>query len=126
MSFEADILTIMNADSSLNSMVDHIFPKRIRDGVDEQEDSVLIYVYKKSESENNRSDMNFLTRWELGVYVGSKSNAEVINISNRVQDYLENYKGGNVSLIGFVDDDPDYDEEEDIHFNDMYFYVIYQ
>lgn len=126
MSFETDIYSIMNSDPSLNAMADRIDYKRIKKGTNELENDVIIYTYKKIEAENSRSGMNFLTNWTLGIYVGSASNKNMTQISNRVQEYLENYKGGNISLIYFEDDDPDYDEDENIHFNDMYFNVTYQ
>lgn len=126
MSFESDIATIMKADASLNSMVDLIFSKRMLPKTDETANSILIYSFNKEESENSRSGMNFLTKWSLQVYVGSRKNSEVISISNRVQEYLENYQDDNVSLVIFDDDKPDYDDEADIHYNDLYFTVLYQ
>ena len=80
MSFQTDINTILKADASLNSLVDHIFPKRSVGEIDEENDSLMVFDYSKEDSYNTRSTMDAISQWRLYIYVGSKNAMEMFNI----------------------------------------------
>lgn len=115
----------MNADASLNALVDNIYGKRTMPGTDEENESVLIFDYDKEESISTRSSTDVLSTWRLYIYVGSKVPSEVFSISDRVQEYLEGYTDEHVKLIKYLDENEGFDDELDIHYNDIEYYVIY-
>lgn len=130
MSFIENIATIMNADASLNSMVDYILAKRLvslsSGDINEKEDSLIVYNYKKIDSISTKDDKDYLQKWRLLVAVQSPDNEKVYNISTRLQEYLENYKDDNVRSIRFSPEwDETFDNNEKVYVTDAEFEITY-
>jgi hypothetical protein len=123
--FQQDIVTIMNADASLNAMVDFIFPKRLAPKTDESANTIIVYDFDIENSEEDNTGSIFQT-WSLEIYVGGIDYDTVYQAADRVNEYLKAYRSQNVDKLTLSHTAEEFDNEDEIYVVRLYFDVIYQ
>jgi len=125
MSFYSDIYTIMNADASINEIVDGIYAKRTLKEVNEGIETLIVFDYSKEESISSSDDSDYLSIYKIYVYVSSLDSQKVFDISEMIQEYLENYEDNNFLSFQFIGDNQSFDKEINIYYNDIEFIAMY-
>ena len=123
--FQQDIITIMNADASLNLMVDFIFPKRLAPKTDESANTIIVYDFDIESSDEDNTGSIFQT-WSLEVYVGGNNYDTVYKAADRLKNYLKSYRGQNIDKLTLSHTSEEFDNEDEIYVVRLYFDVIYQ
>jgi hypothetical protein len=115
----------MTSDSSLNSLADGIYAKRSLGEITEGDDCIIVYDYSQEESISSLSEIDYMSLWNLYVYVSSPNVADVFAVSERLSEYLNSYRDSNILGISFRSDNQSYDPEVGVYFNDLEFSITY-
>lgn len=122
MSFQTDIVTILNADSSLNKMISKGKPfSPVTGGIyfeiypvnADLNKNWLLFNYRENERTNVLGSKNVLTYYSFYIKVISRDQVDLLQISDEANRYLSNYQDNHVLNIDYVADDHQNGETED-------------
>ena len=130
MSFESEIYEIMTSDALLNSLAAsggihyQNLPKNWLGG--DSANEWIVYEVRKSEQEDCINSKNVFMTYQLSAVVIQRNiNTLVDTISNRMINYLNNLESGNIYDIGFVSDQPSFNQQQNTYTNALEFVCIY-
>jgi len=124
--FQQDIVTVMNADASLNNLVDYIFPKRMDKDTNENQNTILVYDFDMEDSDEDRTSNSVFQKWKVEVYIGGINYDKVYKAVDRLLEYLKAYRGTNIDKFFNPYTSEEFDDEDEIYTVRTYFDVIYQ
>lgn len=104
MSFQTTLYTIMNGDSSVNSLINGgIYFDTLPVNFDLKKDWI-VYNYSESERIDVLGQKNIITKYDLYVKVVTSDTNKLLNISDEVNRYLTNYTDTNIIAIIYSTD----------------------
>jgi hypothetical protein len=128
MSFQSTIYIAMISDTSLNNMVNGgIYFDNLPTNFDLKKDWV-VYNFKENERIDTLGGKNVLTIYSLYVKVVSTDTNYLMNITDRLNEYLTNYSNSNLLLINHITDSHQNGliDDMDIYENIVEFNVTYK
>lgn len=126
MGFLADIITLMTGDASINNYVnggiryEHL-PTDFRN-----DQNWIVFGYTVNDTTDTLSTKNVFTEYNLEIQVVSPSSTTVLDMSDRLTSYLQNYSSISIGDITLLDDDLNFNSEKAVYYKTLNYNVIYR
>jgi len=128
MSFTSEINTIMNADASINALVDIIRYENLPSEwlTETVNNKWIVFGINKQDQFDCLGAKNVYTNYTLSIVaIQRHTNNELDTISNRLITYLNDISTDNIIDINFNSDQGGFDEQQQIYTNTLEFIASY-
>jgi len=126
MSFNTDLSTLMNSDSTLNSLVSsRIYSNNLPDNLNPDNDAI-VYNSRLTENEDCLDDYSILEYYDLFVVVLSQNSANLDTISAAIRDLLDDYSDTNIKDVLFISNTQTLDGEKERYVRSLEYRIIYK
>ena len=125
MSFATDLKTLMNADATLNGLVDGIYFLEGPDNVDLTSE-YIVYNYEKIDDISSLDAYNTMIIYKLEIIPYSDDSLVLDNIGEAIRAYLDNYNTTPFEDCHYVDDERGTMGEKNQYLSPLEYRIIYR